>query len=193
MSAKDVITPSIDRSRIVAPAVPGNFITRKHLFHLFETGLPGVTVVAAPAGFGKSSLVAQWVESSPLPTVWLSVNATDSTQSFFAHLLAAIRLKFPDFGSDFENEPSANPLLNVQKLTEAARELKQPFNFVLNNGAADSQDVSDLAPRQCSSNNCAQNYSCYITCTLCKPGKPQPNHESRFEILIRRSFSNFSS
>jgi len=145
MSAKDVITPSIDRSRIVAPAVPGNFITRKHLFHLFETGLPGVTVVAAPAGFGKSSLVAQWVESSPLPTVWLSVNATDSTQSFFAHLLAAIRLKFPDFGSDFENEPSANPLLNVQKLTEAARELKQPFNFVLNNGAADSQDVSDLA------------------------------------------------
>ena len=145
MSAKDVITPSIDRSRIVAPAVPGNFITRKHLFHLFETGLPGVTVVAAPAGFGKSSLVSQWVESSPLPTVWLSVNATDSTQTFFAHVLAAIRVKFPDFGSDFENEPSANPLLNVQKLTEAARQLKQPFNFVLNNGAADSQDVSDLA------------------------------------------------
>ena len=145
MSAKDVITPSIDRSRILAPAVPGNFISRKRLFHLFETGLPGVTVVAAPAGFGKSALVSQWADSSPLPTVWLSVNATDSIQSFFAHVLAAIRDKFPDFGSDFENEPSANPELNVQKLTEAARELKQPFNFVLDNGATDSPDVTSVA------------------------------------------------
>jgi LuxR family transcriptional regulator, maltose regulon positive regulatory protein len=145
MSPKEAITPSIDRSRILAPAVPGNFISRKRLFHLFETGLPGVTVVAAPAGFGKSSLVSQWADSSPLPTVWLSVNATDSIQSFFAHVLAAIRDKFPDFGSDFENEPSANPELNVQKLTEAARELKQPFNFVLDNGATDSPDVTSVA------------------------------------------------
>jgi LuxR family maltose regulon positive regulatory protein len=145
MSPKEVITPSIDRSRIVAPAVPANSISRKHLFHLFETGLPGVTVVAAPAGYGKSSLVSQWAQSSQLPTVWLNVNPTDSTQSFFAHVLAAIRMKFPDFGSDFENEPSANPLLNVKKLTEAAGDLKEAFNFVLDNGPADSPEVTTVA------------------------------------------------
>ena len=145
MSPKDPITPSIDRSRIVAPAVPANFISRKHLFHLFETGLPGVTVVAAPAGYGKSSLVSQWAESSSIPTVWLSTNPEDSIQSFFAHVLAAIRVVFPDFGSDFENEPSANPSLNVKKLTEAAGEIKEPFNFVINNGAIDSPEVSMIA------------------------------------------------
>ena len=145
MSLKDVITPSIDRSRIVAPAIPANFISRKHLFHLFETGLPGVTVVAAPAGYGKSSLVSQWIETSPLPTVWLNVNAADSTQSFFAHVLAAIRVQFPEFGSDFENEPSANPMLNVHKLTGAAGELTEAFNFVLDNGPADSPDVATVA------------------------------------------------
>jgi LuxR family transcriptional regulator, maltose regulon positive regulatory protein len=145
MSPKEVITPSIDRSRIVAPSVPANFISRKHLFHLFETGLPGVTVVAAPAGYGKSALVSQWAQSSQLPTVWLNVNANDSTQSFFAHVLAAIRMKFPDFGSDFENEPSANPLLNVKKLTEAAGDLKEAFNFVLDNGPADSPEVTTVA------------------------------------------------
>jgi len=145
MSPKEVITPSIDRSRIVAPAVPANSISRKHLFHLFETGLPGVTVVAAPAGYGKSSLVSQWAQNSQLPTVWLNVNPTDSTQSFFAHVLAAIRMKFPDFGSDFENEPSANPLLNVKKLTEAAGDLKEAFNFVLDNGPADSPEVTTVA------------------------------------------------
>ena len=145
MSPKEVITPSIDRSRILVPAVPASFISRKHLFHLFETGLPGVTVVAAPAGYGKSSLVSQWAQGSQLPTVWLNVNAADSTQSFFAHVLAAIRVKFPDFGSDFENEPSANPLLNVKKLTEAAGDLKEAFNFVLDNGPADSPEVTTVA------------------------------------------------
>ena len=145
MSPKEVITPSIDRSRILAPAVPASFISRKHLFHLFETGLPGVTVVAAPAGYGKSSLVSQWAQGSQLPTVWLNVNAADSTQSFFAHVLAAIRVKFPDFGSDFENEPSANPFLNVKKLTQAAGDLKEAFNFVLDNGPADSPEVTTVA------------------------------------------------
>ena len=145
MSPKDPITPSIVRSRIVAPAVPANFISRKHLFHLFETGLPGVTVVAAPAGYGKSSLVSQWAESSSMPTVWLSTNPEDSIQSFFAHVLAAIRVVFPDFGSDFDNEPSANPALNVKKLTEAAGEIREPFNFVINNGAVDSPEVSMIA------------------------------------------------
>ena len=145
MSSTEVITPSIDRSRILAPAVPASFISRKHLFHFFETGLPGVTVVAAPAGYGKSSLVSQWAQGSQLPTVWLNVNAADSTQSFFAHVLAAIRVKFPDFGSDFENEPSANPLLNVKKLTEAAGDLKEAFNFVLDNGPADSPEVTTVA------------------------------------------------
>ena len=145
MSSTEVITPSIDRSRILAPAVPASFISRKHLFHLFETGLPGITVVAAPAGYGKSSLVSQWAQGSQLPTVWLNVNAADSTQSFFAHVLAAIRVKFPDFGSDFENEPSANPFLNVKKLTQAAGDLKEAFNFVLDNGPADSPEVTTVA------------------------------------------------
>lgn len=145
MSPQEVITPSIDRSRIVPPAVPANFISRKHLFHLFETGLPGVTVVAAPAGYGKSSLVSHWTESSKRPTVWLNVDAADSTQTFFAHVLAAIQVKFPDFGADFENEPSANPLLNIKKMTGAAGELKEAFNFVLDNGPTDSPDVTTVA------------------------------------------------
>jgi ATP/maltotriose-dependent transcriptional regulator MalT len=145
MSGKEILTPTVDRSRIVPPATPANFISRKHLFHLFESGLPGVTVVAAPAGFGKSSLVAQWAESAERPTVWLSVISQDSIQSFFAHVLAAIQVKFPDFGSDFENEPSANPMLNIKKMTGAVGELNESFNFVLDNGPTDSPEISTIA------------------------------------------------
>jgi ATP/maltotriose-dependent transcriptional regulator MalT len=145
MSGKEILTPSVDRSRLVPPATPSNAISRKHLFHLFETDLPGVTVVAAPAGFGKSSLVSQWAQSVERPTVWLSVDPEDSMQTFFAHVLEAIRIVFPGFASDFENEPSPNALHNIKKLTSAVAGIKYGFNFVLNNAATDNPVVADFS------------------------------------------------
>jgi ATP/maltotriose-dependent transcriptional regulator MalT len=145
MSGKEILTPSVDRSRLVPPATPSNAISRKHLFHLFETDLPGVTVVAAPAGFGKSSLVSQWAQSVERPTVWFSVNPQDSMQTFFAHVLEAIRIVFPGFAADFENEPGPNALQNIKKLTNAVGEIKSGFNFVLNNGATDNPVVADFS------------------------------------------------
>jgi LuxR family transcriptional regulator, maltose regulon positive regulatory protein len=145
MSGKEILTPSVDRSRLVPPAIPSNAISRKHLFHLFETDLPGVTVVAAPAGFGKSSLVSQWAQSVERPTVWFSIYPQDSMQTFFAHVLEAIRIVFPGFASDFENEPSPNALHNIKKLTSAVAGIKNGFNFVLNNAATDNPVVADFS------------------------------------------------
>ena len=145
MSGKEILTPAIDRSRLVPPAVPATSISRKHLFHLFETDLPGVTVVAAPAGFGKSSLVSQWAQSVERPTVWLTVDPQDSMQSFFAHVLESIRIVFPGFATDFENEPSPNALHNIKKLTSAVATIKSGFNFVLNNGAIDNPEIADFS------------------------------------------------
>ena len=145
MSGTEILTPAIDRSRLVPPAIPATAISRKHLFHLFETDLPGVTVVAAPAGFGKSSLVSQWAQSVDRPTIWLTVNPQDSMQSFFAHVLESIRIVFPGFASEFENEPSPNALHNIKKLTKAVAEIKNGINFVLNNGAIDNPEVADFS------------------------------------------------
>lgn len=145
MSAVENITLSVDLSRICAPTIPANFINRRHLFSLFETGLPGVTVVAAPAGYGKSSLVAQWATDVERPTIWLTIDPTDSVQLFFQHMVQSIRVVFPDFGSDFELGPSADPVHNVKKLTQAAGEIKSELNFVIDNGSTDNPDVSPFA------------------------------------------------
>jgi ATP/maltotriose-dependent transcriptional regulator MalT len=145
MSGKEILTPAIDRSRLVPPAIPATSISRKHLFHLFETDLPGVTVVAAPAGFGKSSLVSQWAQTVERPTVWLTVNPQDSMQSFFAHVLESIRTVFPGFASEFEKEPSPNALHNIKKLTTAVAGIKGGFNFVLNNGAVDNPEIAGFS------------------------------------------------
>ena len=101
--------------------------------------------MAAPAGFGKSSLVSQWAQTVERPTVWLTVNPTDSMQSFFAHVLESIRTVFPGFASEFENEPSPNALHNIKKLTTAVAGIKGGFNFVLNNGAVDNPEIAGFS------------------------------------------------
>ena len=56
-----------------------------------------MTLVAAPAGFGKSTLVSSWLEQSSRPAAWLSLEADDSDVGLFIHyVIAAIRTLFPE-------------------------------------------------------------------------------------------------
>ena len=49
-------------SRTHIPTLPPGYLARKHLFPLIDNSAPGTTFVIAPAGYGKSSLVAQWAQ-----------------------------------------------------------------------------------------------------------------------------------
>jgi LuxR family maltose regulon positive regulatory protein len=37
-----------------------------------------LTVVSAPAGFGKSTLVSEWIAASARPAAWLSLDEADN-------------------------------------------------------------------------------------------------------------------
>ena len=55
-----------------------------------------LTLVSASAGYGKSTLVAQWLDSSSFPGVWLSLDEGDNDpRSFLAYLVAAVRRHAP--------------------------------------------------------------------------------------------------
>ena len=52
--------------------------------------------MAAPAGYGKSTLVSDWLGAGEEPSAWLSVDEMDSdVRVFMAHLVAAVRTIFP--------------------------------------------------------------------------------------------------
>ncbi len=58
-----------------------------------------LTLVSAPAGFGKTSLVADWVETRGRPVAWLSLDEADADPSrFFAYLVAALGTVVPGVG-----------------------------------------------------------------------------------------------
>jgi ATP/maltotriose-dependent transcriptional regulator MalT len=142
---KSGVTPGVNLARTVAPVVPANFLSRKHLFHLFETNMPGATIIAAPAGYGKTMLVAEWAQAQSRPTIWCAVDPGDSPQMFFAHIVQAVRNVFPKFGADFESERFLSPDSYIQFMVREASAVKEDFNFVIDNGPADAQEITPFA------------------------------------------------
>jgi len=132
--------PSISRS--LKPSFPANFISRPHLFNLFEKNVPGVTVVVAPAGFGKTSLVSEWAQSTDRPTIWLSMDHRDSIQSFFEQIAFSIRQAISDFQFNPDSHISKDPQIHMRELVNAARSVKQSINFVIDKGTIDNPEIS---------------------------------------------------
>src|SRR5919202_1249818 len=66
-----------------------------------DAGLRGrLTLVSAPAGFGKTTLVAAWVAACGRPAAWLSLDDGDGDPArFLAYLVAALRTIAPDIGA----------------------------------------------------------------------------------------------
>ena len=75
--------------------VPGprlGLVARPRLVAALDEGLArGLVLVCAPAGFGKTALLADWVRSAGRPVAWLSLDAADDDPArFWRHVVAAL-------------------------------------------------------------------------------------------------------
>ena len=89
---------SLMRTKLYRPRTSGDIISRTRLIERLHAALSGtVTLVSAPAGFGKTTLLAQWVQTIDRPSVWLSLDENDNELRVFVHLLiAALQSVFAD-------------------------------------------------------------------------------------------------
>ena len=89
---------SILRTKLHRPKVTGDIVRRQRLHEQMDLGLETpLTVVSAPAGYGKSMLVNHWAESLDHPCAWVSLDRTDSElEPFVAYFLAAVESLFPE-------------------------------------------------------------------------------------------------
>jgi LuxR family maltose regulon positive regulatory protein len=59
-----------------------------------------LTLVSAPAGFGKTSVVSEWLTGLPVGKAWLSLDEKDSDPvRFLAYLVSALQTALPDLGA----------------------------------------------------------------------------------------------
>jgi LuxR family transcriptional regulator, maltose regulon positive regulatory protein len=93
--------------------VPGprpGFVPRPRLAARLEDGLArGVVLVSAPAGSGKTVLLADWARRGGRPVAWLSLDAADNDPArFWRHLVAALGRARP--GTEELAGPALGPL-----------------------------------------------------------------------------------
>ncbi|MCJ7499954.1 response regulator, partial [bacterium] len=88
---------SILKNKLYPPVIPPKHVHRTKLIERLEKNrhLP-VTLVSAPAGYGKSTLVSCWLDHSDWPAAWLSLEEGESDLRVFLYsVLSAIESILP--------------------------------------------------------------------------------------------------
>lgn len=96
------------------PANRGTLIQRPKLIEtLRQTLSRKLALIHGPAGFGKTTLAAQWygqIRESQISAAWLAVDASDNDiNRFLAYLVEAVRVADPDIGGGLREVIEANP------------------------------------------------------------------------------------
>ncbi len=94
-------------TKLQIPRVRAESVVRPRLLDRLNAGLAcPLTLVSAPAGFGKTTLVAEWVTSLDRPSAWLSVDERDSDPvRFLTYFIRALQ--------QIEDEAGASTLASI--------------------------------------------------------------------------------
>ncbi|MBF6174840.1 protein kinase domain-containing protein [Nocardia blacklockiae] len=93
-------TPPVAATRLRPPVPARTLVARERLLEVLRQGRDRrLTVIHGPAGFGKTTLAAQWCEvlsAESIAVAWLTVDHDDNTLIWFlSHLIDAIRVVRP--------------------------------------------------------------------------------------------------
>src|SRR6266704_6656118 len=80
-------------TKLYIPRLRPNVVSRPRLLERLNEGLHRtLTLIAAPAGFGKTTLISAWVKGIERPTAWLSLDEGENDPArFLTYLVAALQ------------------------------------------------------------------------------------------------------
>ena len=131
------MTNNILTTKLEVPSATGGILERQRLFKLLgNQTLKPLTLISAPAGFGKTTLMASWLDQHKVPTAWLSVDADDNDPvRFLVHIIATISRHIDGFGEAELGlfQAAQNPALQglLPSLVNQLNANKQPLVLVL--------------------------------------------------------------
>lgn len=124
-------------TKLYTPLPRPSLVRRARLIHRLNAGTHGkLTLISAPAGFGKTTLIAEWINSSDLQVAWLSLDVGDNDSvRFLTYLIAALQTIEPEIAVGLLNvleSPQQPPIdsLLTPLLNELAM-IQQDFVVVL--------------------------------------------------------------
>ena len=135
-----MVTPILATKLYRPPRRPG-VVSRPNLILRLNEGLSAsrkLTLVSAPAGFGKTTLVSEWAACCKRPVAWLSLDAGDNDPTcFLTYVVAALQTVAPKIGKRVlgilhatQNQPPPIELLLTTLLNELTT-ISEDFILVL--------------------------------------------------------------
>jgi LuxR family maltose regulon positive regulatory protein len=136
------------RTKLYVPPVRSELVSRPRLIERLDAGLGQngfqeslgfgrkLTLVSAPAGFGKTTLVAEWLNGLQRPFAWLSLDEGDNDPvRFVSYLIAALQSVDGSLGQAAQNlmgSPQLPPMETlVTLLVNDITATPEPFVLVL--------------------------------------------------------------
>src|SRR5690242_20395490 len=85
------------RTKVMLPPLNARWVMRARLTEQLDAGHDHpLLLLSAPAGYGKTTLLTQWLRTAPYPVAWLALDEHDSAlYTFVAYLVAAVQRAVP--------------------------------------------------------------------------------------------------
>ncbi|MEA3338209.1 MAG: helix-turn-helix transcriptional regulator, partial [Chloroflexota bacterium] len=147
------MTTTLLQTKLYIPQIRPDLVSRSLLVERLNVGLGGnLTLVSAPAGFGKTTLLSQWAEKQDRSVAWVSLDRGDNDPiRFWTYVIAAMQRVRPNLGETVLSALSASqrqaPLTEAMLtglINEIAEVDAQPFVLVLDDyHLIDNRQVND--------------------------------------------------
>ena len=102
-------------TKLFVPPSRRTLVPRRRLTERFAAARTApLTLVAAPAGFGKTTAVAAWAGTLDMPVAWLALDEADNDPPrFLRYLVAALQRIDPAVGNDLMAALASSPPLEA--------------------------------------------------------------------------------
>ena len=124
-------------SKLMPPRSHAGVIRRETLFERLDAGLSRkLTLVSAPTGFGKTTLVSAWLAERKITPAWVTLDANDNDPArFWGYVIMALRRIDPSIGKAALSalntpQPASYPSILTPLINELAQ-LSGPCVLVL--------------------------------------------------------------
>jgi LuxR family transcriptional regulator, maltose regulon positive regulatory protein len=145
----DNIARSFTLTKLQRPRVGRGLVARPHLLGRLNAS-QSLTLVLAPAGYGKTTLLSTWLENCNIPNAWLSLDEHDDDLAVFVgYVLSALNTILPVVTATTLNSVSGAtlppPAMIARNLLNDLTAVEQDFILVLDDyHVIRNQSVHDL-------------------------------------------------